>query len=80
MLAFSIGPIYGLAYGAPLGASLALSGLAFAGTAVVAYVQFIRNAPPVDAGPLPIAPRVERLLYAGIALGVVLAGLTVPLF
>ncbi|GAA0518794.1 hypothetical protein SAMN04488066_1241 [Halorubrum aquaticum] len=79
MLAFSIGPIYGLAYGVSLEASLAASGVAFAGIATVAYAQFVRSAPAVDAGPLPAEPRFERLLYAALALGVVLAGLTLPL-
>jgi hypothetical protein len=79
MLAFSIGPIYGLAYGLSVASSLAWSAAGFLATATVAYVQFVRRAPPVDAGPLPAGPRFERLLYAGIGLGVVLAGVTVPL-
>lgn len=79
MLAFSIGPIYGLAYGLSLSAALVASGLAFAGIAAVAYAQFVRGAPPIDAGPLPAEPRFERLLYAALALGAVLAGLTLPL-
>ncbi len=79
MLAFSIGPIYGIAYGLPLSTSLAASGVAFAGIATVAYAQFVSGAPAADAGPLPTAPRFERLLYAALALGVVLAGLTLPL-
>lgn len=79
MLAFSFGPIYGLAYGLSLGASLAAAAVAFAGAGWVAYRQLVRLAPAVDAGPLPAGPRFERLLYAGIALGVLLIGLTVPL-
>ncbi|OYR53496.1 hypothetical protein [Halorubrum halodurans] len=79
MLAFSIGPIYGLAYGISLSTSLAASGLAFLGIVAVAHAQLVRGAPAVDAGPLPAAPRFERLLYAAIAFGVVLVGLTVPL-
>jgi multisubunit Na+/H+ antiporter MnhB subunit len=77
--ALSFGPIYGLSYGLTLSASLALSTLAFAVAAAVAYRQLVRRAPPLDAGPLPPGPRVERLLYAGIGLGVLLVGLTVPL-
>ena len=36
-------------------------------------------APPVDAGPLPSGQRFERLLYAGIGLGVAFLALTLPL-
>lgn len=79
MLTLSLGPLYGLSYGLTLASSLALSTLAFAGTVVVAYYQLVRFAPAIDAGPLPTGPRVERLFYAGIALGVVFVALTLPL-
>jgi len=79
MLALSIGPIYGLSYGLSLWWSLAISTLAFLAIAAVAYAQFVRSAPPLDAGPLPPGPRFERLLYAALALGVVLVALTLPL-
>ncbi|RAW45366.1 hypothetical protein DQW50_09485 [Halorubrum sp. 48-1-W] len=79
MLAFSIGPIYGLAYGFPLSTSLSASTVAFAGLAAVAYAQLVRSAPAVDAGPLPVGPRFERLLYAALGFAVVLTALTVPL-
>lgn len=77
--ALSFGPLYGLAYGFTLPASLALSTLAFAAAAALAYHRLVRCAPPPDAGPLPPGPRVERLLYAGAAFGVLLVALTVPL-
>lgn len=76
---FSFGPIYGLSYGLTLPASLAVSTLAVAVAAAVAYHRLIRCAPPIDAGPLPPGPRVERLLYAGAAFGLLLIALTVPL-
>ena len=79
MLTFSIGPIYGLAYGLPLSTSISMAAAAFAGLAVVAYAQLIRDAPAVDAGPLPIEPRFERLLYAALGFGVVLVALAIPL-
>lgn len=79
MFAFSVGPIYGLAYGFTLRSSVALSGAAFAGATTVAYRQFVRSAPAIDAGPLPPGPRVERLFYGAIGLGVVLVALTLPL-
>ncbi|WP_144798438.1 hypothetical protein [Halorubrum depositum] len=77
--ALSFGPIYGLSYGLTLAASLALSTLAFAAATGIAYQQLVRCAPPLDAGPLPPGPRFERLLYAGMALGVLIVALTVPL-
>ncbi|EMA68331.1 hypothetical protein [Halorubrum kocurii] len=77
--ALSFGPIYGLSYGLTLPTSLALSTLAFAVATALAYQQLVRCAPPLDAGPLPPGPRVERLLYAGAGLGVLIVALTVPL-
>ncbi|WP_418285445.1 hypothetical protein [Halorubrum sp. DTA46] len=79
MLTMSFGPIYGLSYGLALSTSLALSAVAFCGLVAVAYAQFVRSAPPLDAGPLPPGPRFERLLYAALGIGVALVGLTVPL-
>ena len=79
MLAFSVGPIYGLAYGFALRAALALSGAAFVGTTALAYRQLVRSAPALDAGPLPPGPRVERLFYGAVGLAVALAALTLPL-
>jgi len=77
--ALSVGPIYGLSYGLTLAASLGLSTLAFAVAAAVGYHQLVRHAPPIDAGPLPPGPRVERLLYAGVGLGILIVALTLPL-
>lgn len=79
MLVLSLGPIYGLSYGLSLGRSVVLSMLVFAGTTVIAYRQLVRRAPPIDAGPLPPGPRVERLLYAAVGFGIVLVALTLPL-
>lgn len=79
MFAFSVGPIYGLTYGMSLSWSLVASTVAFAALLAVAYAQLVRSAPPVDAGSLPPGPRMERLLYVALALGVVLVGLTIPL-
>lgn len=79
MLALSLGPLYGLSYGLTLAASLVLSTLAFAGATVIAYQQLVRSAPPLDAGPLPPGPRVERLFYGALGLGILFAALTLPL-
>ncbi|MDZ5810666.1 hypothetical protein U4E84_04810 [Halorubrum sp. AD140] len=77
--ALSFGPIYGLSYGLTLATSLAVSSTAFAVATAIAYQQLVRCAPPLDAGPLPPGPRVERLLYAGMGLGVLIVALTLPL-
>jgi hypothetical protein len=79
MLAFSIGPIYGQAYGISIGASLAWSAGAFLVVTLVAYAQLVYRAPALDAGPLPPGPRFERLLYAAMGFGAVLVGITLPL-
>ena len=79
MLAFSTGPIYGLSYGVPLAWSLIAATVAFLGLSTLAYIQLVRSAPALDAGPLPIAPRIEQLMYAALALGVILGALTLPL-
>jgi hypothetical protein len=78
-LIFSFGPLYGLAYGLSLPLALAASALGFAAVALVAHRQLVRSAPPVNAGPLPSGPRFERLLYAGLGLGVAFVALTLPL-
>lgn len=79
MLAMSVGPLYGLAYGLSLAWSLALSAVGFCALSVVAYRQLVRSAPPLDAGPLPVEPRFVRLVYAGVGLGLLLVALTLPL-
>ncbi|SFR30249.1 hypothetical protein [Halorubrum sodomense] len=78
-LVFSFGPLYGLAYGLSLPVALAASAGGFAGVAWLAYRQLVRSAPPADAGTLPVGLRFERLLYAGIGLGIVFVALTLPL-
>ncbi|MDB2281409.1 hypothetical protein PM030_05935 [Halorubrum ezzemoulense] len=78
-LVFSFGPLYGLAYGLSLSAALVLSALGFVGVAIVAYRQLVRSAPPVGAGALPADLRFERLLYAGVVLGIAFLALTLPL-
>lgn len=79
MLTFSIGPIYGQAYGISTVGSLAWSTGVFLVMTLVAYAQFVHYAPALGAGPLPPGPRFERLLYAALGLGVVLVGITLPL-
>ncbi|KOX97590.1 MULTISPECIES: hypothetical protein [Halorubrum] len=78
-LVFSFGPLYGLAYGLSLPLALAASAVGFAAVALVAHRRLVRSAPPVDAGPLPSGQRFERLLYAGVGLGVAFLALTLPL-
>jgi hypothetical protein len=70
MLALSVGPLYGLAYGLSLRVALAV--------AAGAYHQLVRGARPAGA-PGPTAADADWLLYVAVAFGVVLAGLSVPL-
>ncbi|ELZ54422.1 MULTISPECIES: hypothetical protein [Halorubrum] len=79
VFAFSFGPMCGLAYGLSLSEALAASAGAFVGATLVAHRRLVDRAPPADAGALPPGPRFERLLYAALALGVLLVGLTIPL-
>lgn len=78
MLALSLGPLYGLAYGLSLPAGLAVSAGVFLATAVAAYHRLVRTARPAARGAAtPL--RAQRLLYAGLAFAAVIVGLTLPL-
>lgn len=78
MLTLSLGPLYGLAYGVPITASLLLSAGVTAAVAVVAFHRLIWAAPPTWVT-IPPAVRFQRLFYLAVAFGLVLIGLTVPL-
>lgn len=78
MLCFSCGPLYGLAYGVSVRASLAVSAVATIAVTAVAYHRLVWAATPrwVD---VPPQFRFERLIYVALALAVVLLALSVPL-
>lgn len=78
MIALSVGPLYGLAYGYAVAPSLAVSAAVTAGIAVLAYHRLVWTARAERVEVHPQA-RLERVLYVGIAVGVILAALSLPL-
>jgi hypothetical protein len=78
MVTLSIGPLYGLAYGVPIGRSVAVSIGATAVISTVAFYRLIWSAPPQWVT-IPPGVRFQRLFYLAIAFGLVLIGLTIPL-
>jgi hypothetical protein len=78
MLTLSVGPIYGIAYGIPVGRAVAVSAGATALLCGVAFHRLIWLAPPRWVS-IPADVRFQRLWYLGIAFGLVLVALTLPL-
>ena len=78
MLLFSAGPLYGLAYGLSVRASLGISAVAGVAVTAFSYHRLVWAATPswVD---VPAEFRFQRLLYVALAFGVILLGLSVPL-
>jgi hypothetical protein len=78
MLLLSCGPLYGLAYGVSVQVSLWVAGVCTAVITGVAYHRLVWTATPrwID---VPAQFRFERLLYIGVAFGLVLIGLSLPL-
>lgn len=75
-MVFSFGPLYGPRTGCRSGSRLQARESGFTAVAAVAHRQLVRSAPPVDAGRLPSGPQFERLLYAGVGLGIAYLVLT----
>ena len=78
MLLFSTGPLYGLAYGLSVRASLVLSAVGAVAVGAFAYHRLVWIATPPWVQ-VPAELRFQRLLYIALAFGVVLLGLSVPL-
>jgi Zn-dependent protease len=74
MLALSVGPLYGLAYGLSLRVAFVASGVATLGLAAGAYHQFVWRA---SAAAVPTD--VDRLRDMALALGAVFLALSLPL-
>ncbi|SHH10675.1 hypothetical protein [Halobaculum gomorrense] len=80
MILFSAGPIYLMAlFGVDVPVALAGSAAAFVPTAALAYHRLVRSAQPDLRGELPASLRFRRLWYAGVAFGLLLVALTLPL-
>ena len=77
MVLFSFGPLYGLAFGLSLSTALAVSGALYILSLPVAYHQLVWETNPTVS--TPAGPRFERLVYATVALMVLLVALTIPL-
>ncbi len=78
MVALSIGPLYGVAYGVPVAESVAVSAGATMVVCVVAFHRLVWAAPPAWVT-IPPGVRFQRLFYLAVVFGLVLIALTVPL-
>ncbi|GCF13847.1 hypothetical protein Harman_17820 [Haloarcula mannanilytica] len=78
LLLFSLGPLYGLAYGLPVWAGLAVSTVGTVAVSAVAYHRLVWTAPPPW---VQISPqlRFQRLIYIGVAFAVLLVAVSAPL-
>jgi hypothetical protein len=78
MVALSIGPLYGVAYGVPVAESVAVSAGVTMVVCVVAFHRLVWAAPPAWVT-IPPGVRFQRLFYLAVVFGLVLIALTVPL-
>jgi len=78
LLLFSVGPLYGLAYGLPVRAGLTVATAGTVAVAAVAYHRLVWTAPPPW---VQIAPelRFQRLIYIGVGFAVLLVAVSAPL-
>ncbi|MFB6268702.1 MAG: hypothetical protein ABEH83_02075 [Halobacterium sp.] len=78
MLSFSLGPLYGAAYGLSVRVSLAVAACCSFGAVAAGFYRLVWTATP-RAVTTPAQPRFQRLLYLAVAFGAVVVGLSVPL-
>lgn len=78
MLALSLGPLYGLAYGLPIWVGVVVSAVVFLVVAVGAYHRLVWTTSP-ETREVAIELRAERLFYLALILAVVIVALTLPL-
>lgn len=77
MLSLSFGPLYGQAFGLSLPLSILASVALSAAVTVASYYWQVWDSYPLEDTSVEI--RFERLLYAAIALGVIIVALTLPI-
>lgn len=77
---YSCGPTYLLEFGVELSAALAVSTVAFALTATVAYHRLVWTARPEHRAEIPARLRLRRLLLAAVAVAGVFVLLLLPLY
>lgn len=78
MLTLSLGPLYGLAYGVPVGRSIAISVGVTVVLCAATFHRLVWAAPPQWIT-VPAGVRFQRLCYLAVAFGLVLIGLSLPL-
>lgn len=78
MLLFSVGPLYGLAYGLPVWAGLVVATAGTVAVSAVAYHRLVWTAPPPWVT-IPPQHRFQRLLYIAFVFGLFLLALSAPL-
>ena len=79
LLCVSFGPLYVEALGLSWGVAVSVSGAASAAVAAGAYYRLVWTGTPLRTAEIPPGLRLRRLLYAGIALGLLLSLLSLPL-
>ncbi|MCQ4334051.1 hypothetical protein KM295_11290 [Natronomonas sp. F2-12] len=78
MLTLSLGPLYGQAFGLSLPVALLCAAAVSVAVVVGSFYWQVWDAyPPAETS---VEIRAERLLYGALAFGVLLLGLTLPLF
>lgn len=79
MLCISFGPLYLAALGFSWPVAVCLSAAAFVALAAGAYYRMVWTGTPLRAAEIPPGLRLRRMLYAGIALALLLCLLSLPL-
>jgi cytochrome b561 len=79
LVSFSYGPGYCMALGLSLSWGLAVSALSFCFVTGLSYHRLVWTARPERRGEIPTDQRLRRLLYAVVAVALLLALLAIPL-
>lgn len=80
LLCFSYGPGYLLAFGVPLRAAVATSTAVAVGLSVASFHRYVWTVNPAMRAEVPAELRLKRLFYGAVILGLVLSGLSLPLW
>lgn len=78
LLVFSFGPGYLLSFGFNIQSALAVSAAVFVGAALCAYHRLVWDDRPDLRGEVPATERLRRIVYWGVAVALVLVGLSLP--
>jgi len=80
LLCLTYGPGYLLAFGVPVAAAVAWSATVAAVLSAMSFHRYVWTVRPELRQEVPAQLRLKRLLYGALILGLVLVGLTIPLF